>query len=96
MCARGIAPGTAVVGKACTAGEVVPHAFGERAVMKLMFAALLRASETCRGIRISEFELRHLALLRNELNEQFTAGHASSAQLANLASRSRISSKRGT
>ena len=76
--------------------KVIPHAFGERAVMKLMFAALLRASESWRGIRITEFELRQLSLLRNELNEQFTARHAPVAQPINPASRSRISSTRGT
>jgi len=64
--------------------------------MKLMFAALLRASESWRGIRITEFELRQLNLLRNELNEQFGARHAPVAQPINPASRSRISSKRGT
>jgi len=37
--------------------KVIPHAFGERAVMKLKFAALLRASESWRGILITEFEL---------------------------------------
>jgi putative transposase len=76
--------------------KVIPHAFGERAVMKLMFAALLRASETWRGIRITEFELRQLTLLRNELNEQFAARHAPATQPINPVSRSRISSKHGT
>ena len=76
--------------------KVIPHAFGERAVMKLMFAALLRASESWRGIRITEFELRQLNLLRNELNEQFGARHAPAAQPINPASRSRNSSNRRT
>jgi len=76
--------------------KVIPHAFGERAVMKLLFAALLRASESWRGIRITEFELRQLNLLRNELNEQFGARHAPATQPINPASRSRISSSRGT
>jgi transposase-like protein len=76
--------------------KVIPHAFGARAVMKLMFAALLRASESWRGIRITEFELRQLNLLRNELNEQFGARHAPAVQPLNPASRSRISSNRRT
>jgi transposase-like protein len=76
--------------------KVIPHAFGERAVMKLMFAALLRASETWRGIRITEFELRQLTLLRNELNEQFAMRHAPAAQSIDVASHSRISSKQRT
>jgi transposase-like protein len=76
--------------------KVIPHAFGERAVMKLMYAALLRASQSWRGIKITEFELRQLALLRNELNEQFAAVHAPAAQPINPASRSRISSREKT
>ena len=36
--------------------KVIPHAFGERAVMKLMYAALIRASQTWRGVMITEFE----------------------------------------
>lgn len=76
--------------------KVILHAFGERVVMKLMFAALPRASESWRGIRITEFELRQLNSLRSELNEQFGARHAPIAQPINPASRSRISSNGGT
>jgi hypothetical protein len=35
---------------------VIPHAFGERAVLKLMYAALIRAAERWRGLRTTEFE----------------------------------------
>lgn len=77
--------------------KLIPHALGERAVMNLTFAALLRASESWRGIRNTEFELRQLNLLRTELNEQFGARHAPIAQRPiNPASRSRISSSQGT
>lgn len=44
---------------------------GERAVMKLMFAALIRASETWRGIRISELERRQLERLQEQLVKGF-------------------------
>lgn len=44
---------------------------GERAVMKLMFATLIRASETWRGIRISEFERRQLERLAEQLKQGF-------------------------
>lgn len=73
--------------------KVIPHAFGERAVMKLMFAALLRASQTWRGIPINEFERRQLEQLRAELNEQFEARHAPPRPSS---SRSRISSSQET
>src|SRR5258706_3471314 len=44
--------------------KVIPHAFGERAVLKLMYAALIRASHTSRRIVISEFELKQISELR--------------------------------
>jgi len=47
--------------------KVIPHAFGERAVLKLMFAALIRASQTWLRVAISEFEQRQLAELRQHL-----------------------------
>jgi putative transposase len=51
--------------------KVIPHAFGERAVLKLMYPALLRASQTWRQIVISEFELKQAEELRAELNAEF-------------------------
>lgn len=41
--------------------------FGERAVLKLMYASLVRASDRWRGIGISEFERRQLERLRDQL-----------------------------
>jgi putative transposase len=51
--------------------KVIPHAFGERAVLKLMFASLLRASAGWRRVIVSEFELRQLEDLRNDLDQEF-------------------------
>ena len=56
--------------------KVIPHAFGERAVLKLMYAALIRAAERWRGIKISEFEHRQLKAIRGELDAQFTTRNA--------------------
>jgi len=56
--------------------KTIPHAFGERAVMKLMYAALIRASQTWRGVTITEFERRQLQILRAELDEQFELKYA--------------------
>jgi hypothetical protein len=50
--------------------KIIPHAFGERAVLKLMYAALIRASETWRRVVISEFELKQLEQLREHLNKR--------------------------
>jgi putative transposase len=76
--------------------KVIPHAFGERAVLKIIFSAILRASESWRGIKITEFELRQLASVRAELNEKFSAQHAPAAQSTKCASPSRISSSERT
>jgi putative transposase len=48
--------------------KVIPHAFGERAVLKLMYAALIRAAECWRGIKVSEFEQRQLQAIRDEID----------------------------
>jgi putative transposase len=70
--------------------KVIPHAFGERAVLKLMYAALLRASATWRRVVVSEFELRQLEELRTELDQGFKSR---TAQAVHVASRQRIYSK---
>ena len=35
--------------------KIIPDAFGERAVLKLMFGALIRAAERWKSIKVSEF-----------------------------------------
>jgi transposase-like protein len=59
--------------------KVIPHAFGERAVLKLIYATLIRAAERWRGIRISEFEQRQLRAIREELDKDFAARNAPAA-----------------
>src|SRR5205085_1599447 len=56
--------------------KVIPHAFGDRAVLKLMYAALIRAAERWRGIKITEFEQRQLKAIRDEIDRDFTACNA--------------------
>lgn len=73
--------------------KVIPHAFGERAVLKLMYAALIRASETWKNIVITQFELRQLEQLREHLNERHLER---TAPVVKSASRLRISSKNRT
>jgi len=59
--------------------KVIPHAFGERAVLKLMYAALIRGAERWRGIRISEFEQRQLRAIRDEIDKDFVLRNAPAA-----------------
>jgi len=53
--------------------KIIPNGFGEKAVLKLMFAALIRAAERWRGLRFSEFELRQIAVVRQELDAEYEA-----------------------
>jgi putative transposase len=52
--------------------KVVPHAFGERPVLKLLYAAVIRAADRWRGLTIGEFEQRQLRVIREELNRAHT------------------------
>ena len=73
--------------------KIIPHAFGERAVLKLMYAALIRASDTWRRVVISEFELKQLTQLREHLERRHDE---QVAPIVKNASRSRISSTQRT
>jgi len=73
--------------------KVIPHAFGERAILKLMYAALIRAAERWRGIRIGEFERRQLRAIRDELNKDFAARTAPAMTPTLTPSPTRLSSK---
>jgi putative transposase len=74
--------------------KVIPHAFGERAVLKLMYAALIRASQTWRRVVISEFELKQIDELRDDLDKEFT--EQTTVSKVQRASHERIYSKHGT
>ena len=74
--------------------KVIPHAFGERAVLKLMYAALIRASQTWRRVVISEFELKQIDELRDELDKEFK--ERTTVSKVQRASHERIYSNHGT
>ena len=69
--------------------KIIPNGFGEKAVLKLMFAALIRAAERWRGLRFSEFELRQIAVVRKELDAEYEA----TITRSDRPSKPRISSK---
>jgi hypothetical protein len=75
---------------------VIPHAFGERAVLKLMYAALIRAAERWRGLRMTEFERRQLQATRAELDRAHAERTAPAASTTVTASPTRLSSKNRT
>jgi transposase-like protein len=73
--------------------KVIPHAFGEKAVMKLMYAALMRARQGWRNVIVTPFEAKQIQTLREQLRADFDLRHASPVKSA---SRSRIHSTNGT
>ncbi len=76
--------------------KVIPHAFGERAVLKLMYAALIRAAERWRGLKMTDFERRQLKAIRDELDRDFAARTATIAKPKVTAPPTRLSSKSRT
>ena len=75
--------------------KIIPNAFGEKAVLKLMYGAMIRAAERWRSIRITEFERRQMAALRHELDHDYQAavgldtGRSGDTPAAKIPSRSR-------
>ena len=53
--------------------KIIPNAFGEKLVLKLMFAAMIRASERWRALRVTGFERRQMDALRRELSQNYEA-----------------------
>jgi hypothetical protein len=49
------------------------HAFGERAVLKLMYAVIQRASHTWQRVATIDFERKQLIMLREPLYREFDA-----------------------
>jgi putative transposase len=62
-------------------------------VLKLVYAALIRAAERWRGIRITEFEQRQLKAIRDEIDRDFTARNAPATSATVTAAPARLSSK---
>jgi transposase-like protein len=69
--------------------KIILHAFGEKAVMKLMYAALMRARQGWRNVLVTSFEIKQIQSLRDQINDEFEQRHASPLKSA---SRSRIHS----
>ncbi len=60
--------------------------FGERAVLKLMYGAVIRASDRWNGLQVTELELAQLQRLRKKLRDDFRQAHAPVIDEANSGS----------
>jgi transposase-like protein len=76
--------------------KIIPNAFGEKAVLKLMFAAMTRAAERWRAIRITDFERRQMAALRQELDREYEAQSGLAKPTSKGTSNRQISSRART
>jgi hypothetical protein len=62
--------------RGASANETIPHAFGEKAVMKLMFAAPMSARQGWRNLVVTPFEVKQIQALRDRLRQEFVRRHA--------------------
>jgi len=72
--------------------KIVPNAFGERPVLKLMYGAMIRAAERWRGVRMNDFERRQMKALQEELNAEYEATLQTSSSTSADAPRQKIPS----
>jgi putative transposase len=76
--------------------KIIPDAFGENPVLKLVFGAMIRAAERWRAIDITTLERRQLDALRNELDHDYKTETGLSPSRSAADPHTRISSSSGT
>jgi putative transposase len=76
--------------------KIIPHAWGEKPVLKLMFGAMIRAAERWRAIKITDFERRQMAALREELNQEYETRNGLGKTPSTNANPEKISSRNQT
>ncbi len=76
--------------------KIIPNAFGEKAVLKLMFAAMTRAAERWRAVKITDFERRQMATLRTELDQEYEAQNGLTPSASKAKPQTQLSSKSRT
>ncbi|MDX1489164.1 MAG: transposase, partial [Acidiferrobacterales bacterium] len=72
--------------------KIIPNAFGEKPVLKLMFGAMIRAAKRWRAIKVSDFERRQMAAVRAELDQEYEARNGLAAKHQPDARRTKLSS----
>jgi len=72
--------------------KIIPNAFGEKPVLKLMFGAMIRAAERWRAIKVTDFERRQMAAVRRELDQEYEARNGLNSKPSADANRRKISS----
>lgn len=76
--------------------KIIPNGFGEKPVLKLMFGAMIRASERWRSIKVTEFERSQMAALRAELDNEYQDRNGLGKAASDNAHQAEISSRNRT
>ena len=76
--------------------KVIPNAWGGKAVLKLMFVAMTRASGTWRPIGVTGFEWRQMEQIRSELDQEYEQANGPVQSPISETCPSILSSKIGT
>ncbi len=76
--------------------KIIPNAFGEKAVLKLMFAAMTRAAERWHAVKITDFQRRQMAALRTELDQEYEAHNGLKQSASEVQSQTKLSSRSRT
>ena len=72
--------------------KIIPNAFGEEPMLKLMFGAMIRAAERWRAVKVTEFERRQLAAVKQDLDQEYEARTGLKAMPSSEDSQTKISS----
>src|SRR6266540_540721 len=72
--------------------KIIPNAFGEKPVLKLMFGAMIRAAERWRAVKVTQFERRQMAAVRQDLDQEYEARTGFKAKPSSEDSQTKISS----
>jgi transposase-like protein len=76
--------------------KIIPNAFGEKPVLKLMYGAMIRAADRWRPIKITAFEHRQLDAVRTELDHEYEASTGLAKPTSKEATAKKLSSSSRT
>ena len=72
--------------------KIIANAFGEKPVRRPMFGAIIRAAERWRAVKVTEFERRQMAAVRQHLDQEYEFSTGLNAKPSSEDSQTKISS----
>ena len=71
--------------------KIMPNAFGEKAVLKLMFGTMIRAVDRWQAIKVSKLERRQMRAVSEELDREYEAANGLEAKTIAPARQAKLS-----